>query len=40
MDYLTHPHIVFEMGELVRYIAFRDRLFELGSGGLEAGVTG
>jgi len=28
MEYLTHPHIVFEMGELVRYVAFRDRLFE------------
>ncbi len=29
MEYLTHPHIVFEMGELVRYVAFRDRLHEL-----------
>ncbi len=32
MDYMTHPHIVFEMGELVRYVAFRDRLYELGGG--------
>lgn len=31
--YLTRPHIVFEMGELVRYVAFRDRLFELATGG-------
>jgi hypothetical protein len=30
MEYLTHPHIVFDMGELVRYVAFRDRLYELG----------
>jgi hypothetical protein len=30
MEYLTHPHIVFDMGELVRYVAFRDRLHELG----------
>jgi predicted RNA-binding Zn-ribbon protein involved in translation (DUF1610 family) len=26
--YLLRPHIVFEMGELVRYVAFRDRLWE------------
>jgi RNA polymerase subunit RPABC4/transcription elongation factor Spt4 len=32
MDYMTHPHIVFEMGELVRYVAFRDRLHELAGG--------
>lgn len=31
--YLLRPHIVFEMGELVRYVAFRDRLFELEGGG-------
>lgn len=36
MEYLTHPHIVFEMGELVRYVAFRDRLYELG-GAAERG---
>jgi Zn ribbon nucleic-acid-binding protein len=29
MDYLLRPHIVFEMGELVRYVAFRDRLHEI-----------
>ncbi len=29
MAYLTSPHIVFDMAELVRYIAFRDRLHEL-----------
>jgi len=40
MDYLTHPHIVFEMGELVRYVAFRDRLFELGCADPGARVTG
>jgi Zn ribbon nucleic-acid-binding protein len=28
--YMLHPHIVFEMGELVRYVAFRDRLAEQG----------
>ncbi len=32
-DYLTRPHIVFELGELVRYVAFRDRLHELATGG-------
>jgi predicted RNA-binding Zn-ribbon protein involved in translation (DUF1610 family) len=32
MDYMAHPHIVFELGELVRYVAFRDRLFELDTG--------
>jgi len=32
IEYLTRPHIVFEMGELVRYVAFRDRLFELAEG--------
>lgn len=31
-DYLRRPHIVFEMGELVRYVAFRDRLHELAGG--------
>lgn len=31
--YLLRPHIVFEMGELVRYVAFRDRLYELATGG-------
>lgn len=30
--YLLRPHIVFEMGELVRYVAFRDRLIELAVG--------
>jgi predicted RNA-binding Zn-ribbon protein involved in translation (DUF1610 family) len=30
--YLLRPHIVFEMGELVRYVAFRDRLIELAGG--------
>jgi predicted RNA-binding Zn-ribbon protein involved in translation (DUF1610 family) len=29
LSYLARPHIVFELGELVRYIAFRERLFEL-----------
>ena len=37
MDYLLHPHIVFEMGELVRYIAFRDRLYEIACGDDGAG---
>ena len=37
MDYLLHPHIVFEMGELVRYIAFRDRLYEIATGDDAAG---
>jgi RNA polymerase subunit RPABC4/transcription elongation factor Spt4 len=32
-DYFTRPHIVFELGELVRYVAFRDRLHELAAGG-------
>lgn len=32
MEYLLRPHIVFEMGELVRYVAFRDRLHELAGG--------
>jgi hypothetical protein len=36
MEYLAHPHIVFDMGELVRYVAFRDRLFELGCSEPEA----
>jgi len=40
MEYLTHPHIVFDMGELVRYVAFRDRLYELERGEPETGVTG
>jgi len=31
-EYLLRPHIVFEMGELVRYIAFRDRLWEIAHG--------
>lgn len=29
MNYLLRPHVVFEMGELVRYVAFRDRLYEI-----------
>ncbi len=29
LGYLTRPHIVFDMAELVRYVAFRDRLHEL-----------
>jgi RNA polymerase subunit RPABC4/transcription elongation factor Spt4 len=33
VEYLLRPHIVFEMGELVRYVAFRDRLHELASEG-------
>ena len=37
MDYLLRPHIVFEMGELVRYIAFRDRLYEIATGDDAAG---
>jgi hypothetical protein len=32
MEYMRRPHIVFEMGELVRYVAFRDRLGELAEG--------
>ncbi len=28
-EYLLRPHIVFELGELVRYVAFRERLHEL-----------
>jgi hypothetical protein len=39
MEYLTHPHIVFDMGELVRYIAFRDRLYELGCPEPGSGVA-
>ena len=30
--YLLRPHIVFDMGELVRYVAFRERLFEVATG--------
>jgi hypothetical protein len=26
--YMTQTHIVFDMGEMIRYIVFRDRLFE------------
>ncbi len=40
MDYLIHPHIVFEMGELVRYVAFRDRLYELGCSEPGTGLAG
>lgn len=32
MSYVAHPHIVFDMGEMVRYIAFRERLDEPGPG--------
>jgi hypothetical protein len=32
-EYLGRPHIVFELGELVRYVAFRERLSELAAGG-------
>ncbi|MBM3322686.1 hypothetical protein FJY69_04335 [candidate division WOR-3 bacterium] len=35
MAYLTRPHIVFDMAELVRYVAFRDRLH--GLAGAEPG---
>ena len=37
MEYLLRPHIVFEMGELVRYVAFRDRLYEIAAGDDAAG---
>jgi Zn ribbon nucleic-acid-binding protein len=30
--YLLRPHVVFDMGELVRYVAFRERLYELATG--------
>jgi hypothetical protein len=25
-SYIAHPHIVFDMGEMVRYVVFRDRI--------------
>jgi len=28
LDYMQRPHIVFNMAELVRYVAFRERVFE------------
>jgi predicted RNA-binding Zn-ribbon protein involved in translation (DUF1610 family) len=31
-EYLRRPHIVFELGELVRYIAFRERLHGVATG--------
>jgi hypothetical protein len=27
MAYLTRPHIVFDMNEMIRYVAFRDRIY-------------
>lgn len=33
--YMQHMHIVFDMGELVRYVIFKDRLFELQHSGSE-----
>ena len=27
-DYMRHQHVVFEMGELLRYVMFRERLFD------------
>jgi hypothetical protein len=31
-DYLSNVHVVFDMSELVRYVAFRERLHEMSSG--------
>jgi len=28
LDYMQRPHIVFDMGELVRYVVFRERVFD------------
>ena len=32
-DYLRHPHFVFDMEEMIRFITFRERLFYIYSGG-------
>ena len=29
LEYLEHPHIVFSMEELIRYVLFRDRLVQV-----------
>ena len=28
LEYMRNPHIVFDMGELVRYVLFRERVFD------------
>lgn len=34
-DYMNHPHLVFDMNELVRYVKFRDKLFDDYGGGKQ-----